>query len=139
MMRAMTTTFFRDGELLDGELLRWLRLEESLLVEMAQTHHGYSFRLVFKLWDVPGFLRSDLPKGAHHLTVEMQGVQRLRLEGGLSQVMLEHPEGIDWGLSEVALVRAEPSSYGLQLQVLWEGERQIVIDAASAYVLNPEG
>ena len=43
----------------------------------------------------------------------MHGVQRLQLEGGVNQDMLEHPEAINWGLSEVSLVRAEASADGL--------------------------
>ena len=61
MMRPMTTTSFRDAERLDAELHRWLRLEESLLIEMTLTHHGYSVRLVFDLTRTSeGGLRSDL-------------------------------------------------------------------------------
>ena len=58
-------------------------------------------------------------------------------EGGLSGAMLEHGARIDWGLSEVAEVRAQPCDDGVQLRVLWEGERQIVIDAKWAEVTPP--
>ena len=116
-----------------------MRLEESLLVEVALTHHGYSVRLVFDLTRTSeGALRPDLNERGQRCTVEMHGVQRLQLEGGLSQSMLDQPEAINWGLSEVALVRAEASAVGLQLQVLWEGKRNVVIDAGSAEVTGPE-
>ncbi|PWN03039.1 hypothetical protein DJ010_11770 [Nocardioides silvaticus] len=125
---------------LDDELRRWLRCEESLLVEMALTHHGYGVRLGFNLtWASEGVLRPDLDSREQRLTIEMRGVQRLHMEGGLSQRMLDYPEAINWGLSEVSLLRAEPCAAGLQLQVLWEGERRIVIDAQSASVIGPDG
>lgn len=130
---------FTDAERLDEELGRWLRCEESLLVEMALTRHGYGVRLAFTLaWASEGVLRPDLDRREDRLTVEVLGVQRLHLEGGLTQVMLDQPEAIDWGLSDVSLLRAEPCPAGLQLQVLWEGERRIVIEAQSASVMGPE-
>lgn len=138
-MADVGTVMFRDAAGLDAELQRWLRCEESLLVEMALTHHGYSARLAFNLtWASEGVLRPDLDKREQRLTIEMQGVQRLHLEGGLSQSMLDHPEAINWGLSEVSLLRAQPCAAGLQLHVLWEDERSIVIEAQSASVTEPE-
>jgi hypothetical protein len=67
----------------------------------------------------------------------MHAVQRLHMEGGLSRVMLEHGDRIDRGLSEVAHVRAQPCDDGVQLRVLWEGERHVVIDAMWADVTTP--
>ena len=140
MMADVGTVMFREPAGLDAELERWLlRGQESLLVEMALTHHGYSVRLAFNLtWASEGVLRPDLDKREQRLTIEMHGVQRLLMEGGLSQSMLDNPEAINWGLSEVSLLRAAPCAAGLQLQVLWEGERSIVIDAQSASVIKPE-
>jgi hypothetical protein len=138
-MTGMGTAMFREAAGLDDELRRWLRGEESLLVEMALTHHGYAVRLGFNLsWLSEGVLRPDLGKREQRLTIEMHGVQLLLMEGGLTQSMLDHPEAINWGLSEVSLLRAQPCAAGLQLQVLWEDERRIVIDAQSASVTEPE-
>ncbi|WP_148613299.1 hypothetical protein [Nocardioides rubriscoriae] len=135
----MGTTAFREAAGLDNELSRWLHCQESLLVEMALTHHGYAVRLAFNLtWASEGVLRPDLDTREQRLIIEMHGVQRLHMEGALSPAMLDHPEAINWGLSEVAQLRAETCLAGIQLQVLWENERSIVIDAQSASVTEPE-
>jgi hypothetical protein len=135
----MGTTGFQEAARLDDELRRWLHCEESLLVETALTHHGYGVRLAFNLtWASEGVLRPDLDSREQRLTIEMHGVQRLHMEGGLTQAMLDHPENINWGLSEVASLRAAPCPDGLQLQVLWEDDRSIIIDAQSASVTEPE-
>ena len=138
-MADVGTVMFREAAGLDAQLERWLRCEESLLVEMALTHHGYAVRFAFNLtWASEGVLRPDLDKREQRLTIEMQGVQRLHMEGGLSQSMLDHPEAINWGLSEVDLVRAEECPNGVRLQVLAPNNRSIVIDAQSASVTEPQ-
>ena len=43
----------------------------------------------------------------------MEGVSTLRLDGGLSVAMIQNPEGIDWGLSEVAHVGAYSADSGV--------------------------
>jgi hypothetical protein len=131
---------FRDAAGLEAELERWVRCEESLLVELALTHHGYALRLAFNLtWASKGVLCADLGQREQRLTIEMQGVQRLHMEGGLTQSMLDHPERINWGLSEVDLVRAEECPDGVRLQVLATHDRSIVIDAQSASITEPQG
>ena len=137
-MSDMATETYRDAAGLDAELERWRRAEEALLVEMSLVHHGYVLRLVFDLVRTDdGVLRTDLDEHEARLTIEMVGVQRLHMEGDLTASMLDHPELIDWGLSEVAALRAGPSGTGLQLQVRWEGDRRIVVDARSARVTGP--
>lgn len=137
-MTRVGTAVFREAAGLDTELERWLRCEESLLIEMALTHCGYAVRLAFNLtWAAEGVLRPDLDKREQRLTIEMHGVQRLHMEGALGQAMLDHADDVNWGLSEVALLRAEPCPGGIQLQVLWEDSRSIVIDAQSASVTEP--
>lgn len=134
----MDTAMFREAAALDDQLRGWLRGQESLLVEMALTRHGYALRLGFKLaWLSEGVLRPDLETREQRLTIEMEGVQRLVMEGDLTPSMVHHPEAIDWGLSEVAVLRAQPCAAGIQLRVLWEGERHIVVDAHSARVTGP--
>ena len=138
-MAGVDTVMFREAAGLDAELERWVRCEESLLTEMALTHHGYAVRLAVNLtWAAEGVLRPDLDQREQLLIIEMQGVQRLHMEGGLTRSMLDHPEVISWGLAEVALLRAHPCPAGLQLDVLWENERRIVIDAHTATVTRPK-
>ncbi|QYJ03167.1 hypothetical protein KUV85_12580 [Nocardioides panacisoli] len=134
----MDTATFHEAAALDHELRGWLRGQESLLVEMTLTRHGYGLRLGFDLARLSdGVLRPDLDTREQRLTIEMEGVQRLLMEGGLTTSMVRHPEAIDWGLSEVAVLRAQPCTAGIQFQVLWEGERRIVVDAHSARVAGP--
>jgi hypothetical protein len=138
MMPAVGSVRLEGAAELEHELGRWHRLEEWLLVGLALTHHGYSVRLDFDhIWASDGVVRPDLAQTERRVTIEMHAVQRLHVEGGLSRAMLDHPGRIDWGLSEVAQVRAQPCDDGVQLRVLWEGERQIVIDAKWAEVTPP--
>jgi hypothetical protein len=44
--------------------------------------------------------------------------------------MIRHPEQINWGLSEVALVSAYSVEQGVGLLVAWEGKREIRVEAA---------
>lgn len=138
-MTEVDTVTFREAAGLDAELERWVRGEESLLTEMALTHHGFAVRLALNLtWAAEGVLRPDLDQREQLLIIEMEGVQRLHMDGGLTRSMLDNPEGINWGLAEVALLRAHQCPAGLQLNVLWENERRIVIDAHTATVTRPK-
>lgn len=69
---------------------------------------------------------------------DLEGVQELSLPGALTPRMLEHPERINWGLSEVARVRVAPSDDGVRFEALWEGERRVEIQCRRATLTVPE-
>ncbi|MFC7360800.1 hypothetical protein [Nocardioides astragali] len=116
-----------EPESLNAALRTVDHLEESLLSGLMLTHHGYSVELRFE------HLRRGKPvPETAQVTIVMEAVETLHLTGGLSQTMLEHPERINWGLSEVAQVTAYPAAAGVGFLVAWEGEREIRVEAARA-------
>lgn len=72
------------------------------------------------------------------VALDLDGVQRLVLEGGPNARMLKHPEEIGWGLSEVALVRVAPTDDGVRFEALWEGERRVEVHCRQATLNAPE-
>jgi hypothetical protein len=118
-----------DPDTLNSDLREVDNLEESLLIGLELTHHGYSAELRFE------HLRSGQPAPESSLvTVLMEAISSLRLIGGLSKTMVQHPEAINWGLSEVAHVSAYSADPGLGLLIAWEDEREIRVEAARAQV-----
>jgi hypothetical protein len=114
-----------DPDTLNAALEGVHNLEESLLSALELTHHGYSAELRF------AHLRGGRPVPETSLvTVVMEAVWVLRLTGGLSDEMVQHPERINWGLSEVALVSAYSADPGVGLLVAWEDKREIRVEAA---------
>jgi hypothetical protein len=112
---------------------RWLEdsggLYEALLTELRLTKHGYSVHIKFSvIIDREGrVLDSPL-----NVEFDFEGVQRLTLEGDLSEYMLDHPEEINWGLSEVTLVRVLPTEDGIRFEAGRESGRRIEIQCRRA-------
>lgn len=124
-------------EVVREALNRHARFEEALLVELRLVNHGYSVELDFNLvLDAEGRVRPNLRDARESVTLRLDGVTSLELVGGLSDAMLAHPEMINWGLSEIALVEVDDTDLGPQLRVLWEGSRRIVICFRSAAVFE---
>lgn len=134
----MDTLRFVNAAELYTELERWHHLGECLLLELSLIRFGFGVRLVFdNIWAAEGRVRDDLGEREERLVIELMGVQRLVLEGNLSQEMIDDPDEINWGLSEVAQVRAVPCAAGLRLRLSWEDDRSIVVEASWADVLRP--
>lgn len=119
---------------------RWLEqsggLFEALLTELRLVNHGYSVRVEFSVVvDRAGHVLDDpLDVG-----FDLDGVRRLTLEGGLTSAMLEHPERINWGLSEVSQVRVASCDDGIRFEARWEGgERRVEVDCRRATLTAPE-
>jgi hypothetical protein len=111
-----------------SEIGEWLAgsggLSEALLHELALARFGYSIRAVFQvIADLDGAVLQE----PRQVVVDLDGVDRLELRGGLTPRMVEHPEEINWGLSEVALVRVMAVDGGVRFEVLWEGDRRIEV------------
>ncbi|WP_109508451.1 hypothetical protein [Nocardioides speluncae] len=115
------------------EISRWLEqgggLAESLMRELRLDKFGYSVHIAFSvIVDAAGrVLETPL-----ELALDLDGVQQLTLRSGLTPRMLEHPDEIGWGLSEVALVRVASSDVGVRFEALWEGERRIEVECRRA-------
>lgn len=118
---------------------RWLKqsggLSEALMKELRLVSFGYSVHVEFSVITDPEghVLGEPLDVG-----LDLDGVQRLTLEGGLTSRMLEHPEEINWGLSEVAQVRVSPSEDGVHFEALWEGERRVEVHCRQATLTTAE-
>ncbi|MEI2809997.1 MAG: hypothetical protein V9F00_07300 [Nocardioides sp.] len=110
-------------------------LSESLMKELCLVNHGYSVRIVFSVIVDPEGRVLDEPLD---VGVDLAGVQRLTLKGGLTARMLEHPEEIGWGLSEVALVRVTSANGDVRFEALWEGNRRIEVVCRQATLVAPE-
>lgn len=116
-----------DPDALNAALRGVDNLEESLLSALELTHHGYAAELRF------AHLRRGRPvPETSQVTLIMEAVSALRLDGGLSEAMVQHPDRINWGLSEVAQVSAYSAEPGVGLLVAWEGKREIRVEAARA-------
>jgi hypothetical protein len=114
-----------DPEALGARLREVDNLEESLLTGLELTHHGYSAEVRFE------HLRRGKPvPETSQVTVVMEAVATLHLTGGLSESMVQHPERINWGLSEVSQVSAYEAGPGVGLLVQWEDDREIRVEAA---------
>ena len=120
---------------LAAALARWHDLQECLLVEVRLTEHLYTAELVFDhMWESYGRVRPDLGEGQELVTVRLVGVEELRFVGALNDVQRDRPDEIDWGMSEVALVRAVERDGLLGIEVRWESERRIEAAFVSADV-----
>jgi hypothetical protein len=110
-------------------------LWESLMDELSLTDFGYSARAVFTLVIDRNGRVLEQPS---QVTFDLEGVQELSLHGALTPRMLEHPELINWGLSEVARVRVAPVEDGVRFEALWEGERKVEIHCRRATLTTPQ-
>lgn len=104
-------------------------LSEALIEELCLTKFGYSVRAVFNRVIRPDGRVLDEPS---RVTFEFDGVQRMTMDGGLTPQMLDHPERINGGLSEVAVVRIALAEDWLHFEALWEQDRRIQIQCRRA-------
>jgi hypothetical protein len=107
-------------------------LEEAILTEMRTDRFGYTVRLFFIL-PVGAACAGDRER---RVRIDLDGVHRLLLEGGLTQQMLQFPEDIDWGLGEVAAVQVGTDEGAVRVDVVWEGERKIELIAHRVQVVD---
>jgi len=118
-----------DSEALNTAVRAFDNLEESLFRSLELVRYGYTVVLQFD------HLRLGRPvQDSALVTVTMEAVSAMRLVGALSTAMVQHPERINWGLSEVALVAAYQVPGGIGIKVQWENERSVTVEAAWASI-----
>ncbi|MGE0817705.1 MAG: hypothetical protein AB7O74_03500 [Candidatus Nanopelagicales bacterium] len=111
-----------------GDVRSWLssvdNMFEALMTDLRLTQFGYAVRVAFEIViDVGGrSLGEPIP-----VVFELEAVHELALVGALTEAMREHPESINWGLSEVARVRVEDDPRGIRLEAIWEGDRRVTV------------
>ncbi|RBQ21869.1 hypothetical protein DP939_04120 [Spongiactinospora rosea] len=116
---------------------------ECVITDVGWAHHGTSIEVPFDyIWNGDGTrIRDDLGSRPHIVVVRAVLVQEMHLANALNPSMLQEPERMNWGLSEVAQVvlvedseLARPYSHprGLpchHLAIEWEADRRIDIVA----------
>lgn len=119
-------------------LREWRNFEECLLHEVRWTNGLYAADVVFNyVWDSSGRVRENVLEELVLVTLRVVGVERLLFVGSLTDGMKREPQSIDWGLSEVAGVRANQEKDDLLvISVDWEGERRLEIVCVAAELLE---
>jgi hypothetical protein len=109
---------------------------ECIIEELALKDFGTTLDVIFNyIWTDSGELRPDLDKPTN-IGLRFRVVQELHINNSLNSSILEHPESIDWGLNEVALVQVVKDDSALRacedlpaplnhVEFLWEGERRM--------------
>jgi hypothetical protein len=111
-----------------GDVQSWLSsvdiMYEALMTDLRLTRFGYAVRVAFEIViDAGGHSLSDpIP-----VVFGLEAVHELALVGDLTEVMRRHPEGINWGLSEVAKVVVQDDPSGIRFETLWEGDRRVAV------------
>jgi hypothetical protein len=103
--------------------------EECLLADVRPVRFGYGIDLVINDGrDGEGRVRNDILERSLLTTIRLLGVESLNFVGALTPAMKEHPERIDWGLSEIAMVDPfQPKEVPLCISVKWEVRRRLDI------------
>lgn len=108
---------------------------ECHLIAFATREFGYSIDFQLnQIWADRDVLRPDLDDRIELVRLCFCGVQRLEFIGDLNSYMLQHPECINWGLTEVSCVRIVPSAAGesdaalIKIAFLWESQRRIEVE-----------
>jgi hypothetical protein len=120
---------FTDFQLLEEALGRWHSFDECLLNEMRFVRFGFGIDLVFNyIWQTKDRVRNNILDNPHLVTFGLLGVESLQFHGGLTSGLRANFDRINWGLSEVATVRAFHTHDNLGLSVLWESSRQLRVE-----------
>lgn len=128
-----------------AELLRSLgHLSEWLLHDVRWRRFGSEIEVQFNnVFDESIRVRTDALDNPRLFVVRLFGVQSLTLSNHLSPAMLDEPERIDWGFSEISKVDLQgvalADRVGVRFSILWEGPRRIDVIAASIEVADVFG
>ena len=88
-------------------LREYRHLEECLLVEVLWKNYGLTLECIFNyIWTPDGKVRRNLAE-PDLVTVTFDLVQELHVQNALNEAMCREPERINWGISEIALMRLE--------------------------------
>jgi hypothetical protein len=121
-------------------------LSECVIESVLLKDYGTTVEIGFDyIWDDEGNVRKDLDR-VKELTLRFRIVQVFHMENALNASMSRHPENINWGLNEVALVRVVsddslPAYAALsvpfnRVDLLWEDERRITLIFSELEVLQ---
>jgi hypothetical protein len=82
------------------------------------------------IWTDDGFICFTKREQARRLTLTFEHTSRVVIDNALSDAMIEHPEKLDWGISEIARLdldaaQDDVSSGFILARFRWEGARHI--------------
>jgi hypothetical protein len=98
----------------------------------------YNVDLVFNyVWSSGNDVRPDVLTSPFFVTLRLVGVEDLRYVGALTEGMRQHPERINWGLSEVANVEVVDRGELVGLSVIWESDRALEVTFVSFELVGP--
>jgi hypothetical protein len=119
-------------------LSRYKFLQECILTNVNFVNHLADVDISFNyIYDVNGNFRTDMNRN-QIVTLRLSLIQWFQMNGGLTSNQLLYPEKMDWGSSEVSIVRISSDSALLKehvslnirlhhLEILWETNRRIDI------------
>ncbi|RMI42781.1 hypothetical protein EBN88_08620 [Streptomyces triticirhizae] len=124
---------------LDALLSEWSSFEECLLHDVRPVHFGFGVRMdINHVWGPDGQVRPDALERPVLVRLFLMGVQRLEFTGALNHAQLADPEQLDWGLTEIAVVRRFDVPDLVGLAVEWESERQLRVCFADFLLSVPD-
>ena len=130
-----------DNNLVEAqETLRWFRsFDQCLLHDVRWRRFGSEVDLVFNyIWGDDGECRELVLEQPRLVTVRCSGVFEIVLSNGLNQSMIEQPDQLTWGLTEVAIVRLESRRLydrdAVRVAVAWEWGRSLTIIASGVQI-----
>jgi len=125
-------------EMIADYLSQHRAFEECILEDIRCRHYATVVDLVFDyVWSSDGSLRSEFEQPDRRV-LTFHNVQEFRLFNALTEHMVLHPEELNWGMNEVALVRVVSESTVIgkyeqlpipihHVRCQWEGDRRIDI------------
>lgn len=126
----------RDRKEIEEFLKTHKGFSECIIDELSLKDYATTLEVVFNyIWTDTGEVRADLDE-PKPVGLRFRQVQELRITNALNSSMLDHPELINWGYNEVALVKVASESDVLHtsqtsvngfthVAFLWEGDRRI--------------
>jgi len=138
-----------DPTVMRAMLERWRNFEECILEDVGWRDYGttldFAFRYIWK--DGTAVFRDD--EEAPLVVMRLLQVHEFELLNALNEAQLRFPERLNWGYSEIAMVRLQPDSATppesgaprwQKLECLWEGRRHISVSfiAMEMEMIAPE-
>lgn len=105
--------------------------QECILEDILFDDYGTTVVLLFDyIWSNDFEVRENLDE-KQIIKLKFSSVNRFVIENELSKSVIEEPEMINWGFNEISkinLIETHNSNQFLQMEILWETKRKILIE-----------
>ena len=105
--------------------------QECILEDIFFYDYGTTIVLLFDyIWSNDFDIRENLDE-KQIIKLKFSSVNRFVVENDLSKAVIARPEMINWGFNEISimnLIETPNSSQFLQMEILWETKRKILIE-----------